>query len=859
MPKPPANAENSPRRRLPGLFRRKPPSPASPPAAQSAVASDHSEDNLTPVVIADELSSPPPVASDLTPVAITPDAGKDSRQQPPSKRPFSGRQRPFSGRQSLVARIVGYFLLLSLVAALLVPTVTFFLARQTLQESVFARLEVAATLKQAELTRWVEDNKADVSFLAWSPEFKANVQVLLSSPADSPEFITAYEALSTYLSTFLLSKPSIDEILILSEEGKVLLATVPAHEGSYRSTDTYFIQGLFNTYVQNIYTSLLTGKPTMTIAAPLLTPVGGQTIGVLAVHLDIERLDRIILERTGLGETGETYLIDRYNAFVSEARFAAGQFPRGVHTPGIDLALTGENNQGAYTNYLDTPVLGLYRWIPDRELVLVAEISQSEAFAPATRLAAIILALGLGSVLFLTGGAVFVARQIARPILAINTAARGVASGDLTQQAPVLADDETGALAITFNQMTNQLRELVGSLETRVAERTQELEKRASQLQAAAEVGKAVASMRNLDELLQQITRLISDRFDYYHVGIFLLDPAGENALLRAANSPGGQRMLERGHKLAVGQKGIVGYVTGNREPRIAMDVGQDAVFFDNPDLPTTRSEMALPLIAAGKMLGALDVQSTAEAAFSQEDIATLQVLADQVAIAIENANLFAETQSALEMTRRAYGEVSRQAWDKILRGRPTVGYTCDRTDTIRPVTTRLQPEILTALQSGGSQAASTAATSDLDSQTLLVPFHIHGHPGGLLRLRKSAPDTLREGPPSEGSPSPGEGPELPEASAWSQREIELVQALAVQLGQALEGAQLYSDSQRRAVREQLLGEVTASMRESLDVDEVLRTAVQQMRRALSLAKVEVRLQPADTEPAPPANSERPS
>lgn len=755
----------------------------------------------------------------------TPSAEKNN---PVSTGSRQGTRRSLFRSRSLVARIVRSILFLSVITAIIVPAVSYFLARQSLQESIFARLEVATTLKDAELKRWVDDNVADIYLLAGSYEFKAYGQQLLESPEDSAEFSSAYNALSTYLSTFLLNKPNVEEILILSERnGKVVLATISSHQGDYRSTEDYYLQGRENTYVQNIYTSLLTGELAMTIATPMFAADRLDTVGVLVFQLNLDRLDRIISERTGLGETGETYLINRFAAFVSETRYAIGEFPSGVHTPGIDMAIAGVSNQGAYPNYQGIPVLGVYRWIPDRQLVLVTEISQAEAFAPATRLAATIFGASLLAVALLAIGAVFVARQIARPIIAISNAAQRVAGGDFDQPVPVLAEDETGILANSFNQMTVQIQELVEGLEARVADRTQELEKRAVQLQAAAEVGKAVASTRDLDELLQQVTNLISERFDYYHVGIFLLDSTGENAVLRASNSIGGRRMMERGHALAVGQKGIVGYVTGNREPRIAMDVGQDAVFFDNPDLPATRSEMALPLIAGGKLLGALDVQSTMEAAFTQDDIATLQVLADQVAIAIENANLFAETQNALEMTRRAYGEVSRQAWEKILRGRPTVGYVCDRTDTVHPITTGRKVEAM-------QEVLRSLEPASPDPNTLLVPFKVHGRLGGMLRLRKSSER-------SDAAQNTGER----SASAWSKQEIDLIQTLSTQLSTALESAQLYSDSQRRAIREQLIGQVTATMRESLDVDEVLRTAVLQMRRALSLAKVEVRLQPA--------------
>ena len=159
----------------------------------------------------------------------------------------------------------------------------------------------------------------------------------------------------------------------------------------------------------------------------------------------------------------------------------------------------------------------------------------------------------------------------------------------------------------------------------------------------------------DVNQLLHETVHLISEQFGFYHAGVFLLDEANEYAELRAASSAGGQRLLERGHRLRIGQTGIVGHVTATGEPRIALDVGQDAVFFDNPDLPDTRSEMAVPLVARGRVIGALDVQSTRQAAFSSEDVSVLQTMADQLATAIENARLFTATQEALTETREMF------------------------------------------------------------------------------------------------------------------------------------------------------------------------------------------------------------
>ncbi len=311
-------------------------------------------------------------------------------------------------------------------------------------------------------------------------------------------------------------------------------------------------------------------------------------------------------------------------------------------------------------------------------------------------------------------------------------------------------------------------------------------------------------------QLLERVTALISMHFGFYHAGIFLLDEAGEWAVLQAASSEGGQRMLARNHRLKVGEVGIVGYVTGRGEPRVALDVGADAVYFDNPDMPDTRSEMALPLRARGEIIGALDVQSTEPEAFSDEDVEVLQTLADQVALAISNARLFEQAQEAVEAERRAYGELSREAWIETLGRRPGLGYTCDAAG-VAPA------------------AAHTAARDDGDLPELTVPITVRGQVIGAINAHK--PDDTGE---------------------WATGEVELMETLTERLGVALESARLYQDTQRRAARERLTGQVTARMRETLDIEAVLKTATDEIYRALGLEKIIVRLatEEADDESA---------
>ena len=232
--------------------------------------------------------------------------------------------------------------------------------------------------------------------------------------------------------------------------------------------------------------------------------------------------------------------------------------------------------------------------------------------------------------------------------------------------------------------MTRALQDTVQSLESRVAERTADLERRtlemennsreterrASQLRAVAMVARAISSIQDLQDLLPNIASVISKEFNFYHAGIFLVDDAKEFAVLVASNSEGGQRMLKRNHKLKIGEVGIVGFSAATGQARIALDTGEDAVYFDNPDLPTTRSEMALPLRVGENVIGILDVQSEQTGAFDEEDIELLSIVADQVSIAIQNARQFQAAQKAAEEAEEVYRRYIRSEWRTLEIGR---------------------------------------------------------------------------------------------------------------------------------------------------------------------------------------------
>jgi GAF domain-containing protein len=232
---------------------------------------------------------------------------------------------------------------------------------------------------------------------------------------------------------------------------------------------------------------------------------------------------------------------------------------------------------------------------------------------------------------------------LGRSIADLREGVARISSGDLDHVLHIQTGDEVEELATEFNAMAAQLADLIATLEQRVADRTRELDQHATQLQTAAEVSRAASSLLEAEELIHQTVNLIRNGFDYYYVGLFLLGASADWAMLRAGTGHAGHEMLAQGHKLKVGGDSMIGWCTAHGQARIALDVGEEAIRFDNPLLPETRSEMALPLISRGRIIGALTVQSVKPQAFSDEDVAVLQTMADQVANAVENARLLRE------------------------------------------------------------------------------------------------------------------------------------------------------------------------------------------------------------------------
>ncbi len=362
-------------------------------------------------------------------------------------------------------------------------------------------------------------------------------------------------------------------------------------------------------------------------------------------------------------------------------------------------------------------------------------------------------------------------------------------------------------------------------LEKLVAERTAalelaslQMERRASQLEAVGEVARSATQVQDFNQLLPLITQVISEQFSYYHVGIFLIDKNKEYAELRAANSEGGKRMLERKHRLRVGVQGLVGSVAYQGKARIALDVGTDAVFFNNSDLPETHSEIALPLIVGADVIGVLDVQSDQRNAFSSEDLEILGTLANQIAVAIENARLFSQTRQALAEAERANQEYVAQEWARFSSQMDKLGYKFSgiTTETLNKASSI--EEIKTALESGIEQQATG---------TMAIPVKVRGETIGVIGLQ--ARQANRQ---------------------WSKDELIIAQAAAERVALALENARLIEDTRKRATIERLTAEIGGKLSSSVRYETILRTTAEEISRALSGAEVLVQLQKSATSPS---------
>jgi len=742
----------------------------------------------------------------------------------------------------LRTRLVLFVLLVALTPLIGIATRDTLLTQQALKNSAEDSLKSSAVQTANSLDVFLKKTLDSVSTEALFSEF---VTCLSLSPSPPP-IVRAYASnllkeLKTKGGEYIVS------YALLDVNGTVILDTVGTNVQNNESEEVYFLQAL-SSKEPIVSTITYSGdeKTTITFASKVVDiNLSEDVIGVLRIKYDSAVLQDFIVKSAGTAIDTSVLLLDQFGIRMADSRnpdlilksivplepeayLLAVQTHRLLNIPAEEQATNFVEFKSALDNATNDPLFTAditpntpgndtiaVAFLQTQPWLIVYSLPTDVVFADAEKQIRTNIILVVAISILITIIATYLVIRLASPIISLTKTAEAISEGDLSVRSEIDTDDEIGLLAKTFDMMSSEIQELVTSLEQRVAKRTSELEhrskelekttrqseKHAKDLQTIADVGQYLSTEKELEFLLPLITQTVSERFGFYHTGIFLLNDNKKYAVLRAANSPGGQKMLARQHKLEVGQIGIVGNVTSTGIPRIALDTGTDAVHFNNPDLPETHSEMALPLIARGNIIGALDVQSTVPNAFTDTDISTLGLLADQIAIAIDNVRLLEDSRNALKESQAVFREYLTDAWQKKSTSE-IIGYHQTLTGG-QVITDREIKEI------------SIPANAEKD--TLSVPIKLRDQVIGTLNIR---PNT--------------------DGRTWSTDEVNIVQSITERLGLALDNARLFEETSSRASRERLVSDITTKIRSTNDPQEMIKTAIEELRNALGATRVEV-------------------
>ncbi len=711
----------------------------------------------------------------------------------------------------LYRRLLVSFLVIVLIPVVTISATTSIGSILTDRQYAINTLENTTAQKNDSLLLWLEEMKYDLRAISLHPDTHPNMLTLLANSAADQAPGPERTLIISHFRQVIVQTARLEEIFLLDSNGVVVAASDPKRTNRNYWDQEFFSQGKAAlsitppTYFQD------TDEMSIFISLPILNS-RGQVIGVLAGRANLRTPTQIMATRAGLGKTGEIYFLS--SKFEVLNGVLRGQPSATLNTgAAIDAITTGSNGSLLYNNEEDVPVIGAYRWIPELNAAIVAEVDQAEAFGSVSYVLTTNIIIAIVSTALTLMGAVLTIRTINGPIGRLVETARQVASGNLSARMQIEQEDELGTLAETINNTTSQMQELVANLEQRVSERTRDLERRTREIQSAAQIARDASTARNLDDLLNRSARLISERFGFYHVGIFLLDERGEYALLSAATGEAGKLMLANKHKLKVGEVGIVGYVTLTGESRVALDTGEDAIHFRNPFLPYTHSEMALPLKIGSRVIGALDVQSEKVNAFDQEDAETMRILADQIAVAIERTRLLQQLEGAIAQMEMSSQEYSGRAWREFMQHtRSALGF--------RYRGVKAEPLLEPPLEGLDAQAKGiTVIQRDTEKgmSTLAVPVKLRGQTLGALHLRF-------------------QGSEIPPQT------ISVVEEAANRLALALENARLIQDARKLAAREKQVNIITAQVQRATNIETVLQNAIRELGNTLGVPKTFIQI-----------------
>ncbi len=547
----------------------------------------------------------------------------------------------FDTKHSLQRALLLSFALIIILPMLLVGSIVTYSGIITARQDAKDKLVTAALLKEKAIDLWLDGIQDQFS----SPLLQDIGVRMLKNAVTHPEMLK-HNRLRFKLDALqvLGSVKNIKHIFLLDNNGIVVATTnddVNQDIGEDFSRKHFYILGLNEPHFGGLIYNEQTGQVSLYIAEPLYDS-NNQRIGMLIGEVNTDALTQILEDKNEVGKDSETYVVLQGTQLLSEKLklLAPNMYDAGIK------GYKETYNIRFYENYNDVPVIGAERFIDRIGVAIVVEQSQKAAFEPIISTANRVLIISLFILVAVFYLGYMLAKRIISPLEELTAVATDIAGGNLNRTIDIQREDEIGVLASAFGNMTARLRELIGTLEERVRQRTQDLARRGTQLRTAIEVSKTASTTLETKALLQQAVDLIKDQFGFYYVGLFLVDETYRWAVLKSGTGDAGKQQLADSHRLKIDETSMVGWSIVHRQPRISGQVTTESVRFKNPYLPETRSEMALPLISRSQVLGALTIQSVEENAFSQEDIDVLQTVADQIANALQNSRLFGQVQA---------------------------------------------------------------------------------------------------------------------------------------------------------------------------------------------------------------------
>jgi len=454
-------------------------------------------------------------------------------------------------------------------------------------------------------------------------------------------------------------------------------------------------------------------------------------------------------------------------------------------------------------------------------IIIVASLFQA-GIGHASTIGMAMVVAAAGILIGTWAASIFVLLSILAYVLAGWAQNSGLISSATLPQATVLADvfvlgfglavlvvliwlsNREMARALSMERgISDQLQVQSRELEELVSQRTRVLERRALQLQTTADIAKLSTELPEPQMLMSQAIELIRSRFGFYHASIFIMDETGNWADLTASTGEAGSKMIARHHRLALGSASIIGWVTANRLPRVALDVEQDPFHFKNPLLPETQSELAVPLLVGQRLLGALDVQSIEPHAFAEDDIRALEAIASEVAVAIDSARIQREMQEHLDRIERSDRAETQAAWGRIARSRSVPIIHLTSSGEIGSPT----GEVFQVIEDAIIQDATVLSS---DGRDIAVPIQVRGETVATLAARRAKP-----------------------SEPWNDEEIALMEAIASQSAQALEGARQRSEERRRVTELEVINRISQAVSQMLPQDTLFRIVRRQLIQAI--------------------------